>query len=77
MIVVHGIVPVAGQSLVVIVSVYESCSATPLLRKARITVGMTKEELIQELNGDIEKEYAATIQYVQHASMISRCRMTA
>jgi bacterioferritin len=34
-------------------------------------LGITKEELIKELNSDIEKEYAAVIQYVQHASVIS------
>jgi len=32
---------------------------------------MTKEELIQELNGDIENEFAATVQYTQHASVMS------
>jgi len=34
-------------------------------------VGITTEELIKELNSDIESEYAAVVQYVQHASVIS------
>lgn len=31
---------------------------------------MSKEELIDLLNKDLEKEYAATIQYIQHVAMI-------
>jgi bacterioferritin len=31
---------------------------------------ISKEELIKELNKDLEWEYAAAIQYVQHASVI-------
>ena len=32
---------------------------------------LTREELIDELNRDLTKEYAALIQYVQHASVIT------
>jgi bacterioferritin len=32
---------------------------------------MSKEQLLKELNKDLEWEYAAAIQYVQHASVIS------
>ncbi|MBD3311405.1 MAG: ferritin-like domain-containing protein [Candidatus Magasanikbacteria bacterium] len=32
---------------------------------------MTKEEFIVELNKDLEYEYAAAIQYVQHAAVIT------
>ncbi len=32
---------------------------------------MTKEEFIKELNKDLEWEYAAAIQYVQHAAVIT------
>ncbi len=31
---------------------------------------ITKEKLIEELNKDLEWEYAAAVQYVQHAAMI-------
>jgi len=31
----------------------------------------TKEEFITHLNKDLEKEYAAAIQYIQHASVIT------
>ena len=34
-------------------------------------MGTTKEKLIEELNKDIEWEYAATIQYIQHAAVIT------
>jgi bacterioferritin len=34
-------------------------------------MALTKEKLIEELNKDLEWEYAAAIQYVQHASVIS------
>ena len=32
---------------------------------------MTKEELITELNGDLAYEYAAAIQYIQHAATLT------
>jgi bacterioferritin len=32
---------------------------------------ITKEKLLEELNKDLEWEYAAAIQYVQHATVIS------
>jgi bacterioferritin len=32
---------------------------------------ITREKLIEELNKDLEWEYAAAVQYVQHASVIS------
>ncbi|WP_456402376.1 ferritin-like domain-containing protein [Persephonella sp.] len=32
---------------------------------------ITREKLIEELNKDLEWEYAAAIQYVQHASLIT------
>ncbi|WP_457640577.1 ferritin-like domain-containing protein [Persephonella sp.] len=32
---------------------------------------VTREKLIEELNKDLEWEYAAAIQYVQHASLIT------
>jgi bacterioferritin len=32
---------------------------------------ITKEKLIEELNKDLEWEYAAAIQYIQHASVIT------
>jgi len=34
-------------------------------------MGITKDNLIKELNKDLEWEYAAAIQYVQHASVIT------
>jgi len=34
-------------------------------------VGITKEELLEKLNSDLAWEYAALIQYVQHASVIT------
>ena len=34
-------------------------------------MGITKEELLEKLNGDLAWEYAALIQYVQHASVIT------
>ena len=34
-------------------------------------MAITKAKLIEELNKDLEWEYAAAIQYVQHASVIS------
>ena len=34
-------------------------------------MGITKEKLIEELNKDIEWEYAAMIQYIQHAAVIT------
>ena len=34
-------------------------------------MGITKDKLIEELNKDLEWEYAAAIQYVQHASVIT------
>lgn len=34
-------------------------------------MAITKEEFIAELNKDLEYEYAAAIQYVQHASVIT------
>lgn len=34
-------------------------------------MALTKQELIKELNKDLEWEYAAAIQYVQHAAMIT------
>lgn len=34
-------------------------------------MSITKEELITLLNGDITKEWAAAVQYVQHAAMIT------
>lgn len=34
-------------------------------------MNITKEELISKLNKDLEWEYAALIQYVQHASVIT------
>lgn len=33
-------------------------------------MSITREELIRELNKDLEWEYAAAVQYVQHASVI-------
>jgi bacterioferritin len=35
------------------------------------TAGITKEQLIDELNRDLAKEYQALIQYVQHAAVIT------
>jgi bacterioferritin len=35
------------------------------------TGGITKEQLIAELNNDLTKEYQALIQYVQHAAVIT------
>ncbi|MFO7594508.1 MAG: ferritin-like domain-containing protein [Pseudomonadota bacterium] len=32
---------------------------------------ITKEKLIQELNKDLELEYAAAVQYVQHAAVLT------
>lgn len=34
-------------------------------------MAITKERLLEELNRDLEYEYAAAIQYIQHASVIS------
>ena len=34
-------------------------------------MAITKEEFIKELNKDLEYEYAAAIQYVQHATVIT------
>lgn len=34
-------------------------------------MAITKEEFIKELNKDLEYEYAAAIQYVQHAAVIT------
>ena len=34
-------------------------------------MGITREELLEKLNGDLAWEYAALIQYVQHASVIT------
>ena len=34
-------------------------------------MSITKEELLDKLNGDLAWEYAALIQYVQHASVIT------
>lgn len=34
-------------------------------------MSITKEELIAKLNRDVEWEYAAAIQYIQHASVIT------
>ncbi len=34
-------------------------------------MGITKEELLEKLNNDLAWEYAALIQYVQHASVIT------
>ncbi len=34
-------------------------------------MAITKDEFIKELNKDLEYEYAAAIQYVQHASVIT------
>ena len=34
-------------------------------------MAITKEKLLQELNKDLEWEFAAAIQYVQHASVIT------
>ncbi|MGK7344274.1 MAG: ferritin-like domain-containing protein [Candidatus Nitrospinota bacterium M3_3B_026] len=34
-------------------------------------MSITKEELIAKLNKDVEWEYAAAIQYIQHASVIT------
>lgn len=34
-------------------------------------MGVTKDELLSKLNKDLEWEYAALIQYVQHASVIT------
>lgn len=34
-------------------------------------MAITKEELVKELNKDLEWEYAAAIQYIQHASVIT------
>ncbi|ACO04657.1 MAG TPA: ferritin [Persephonella sp.] len=33
--------------------------------------GITREKFIEELNKDLEWEYAAAIQYIQHASLIT------
>lgn len=38
---------------------------------------MTKDELIKQLNEDISDEFASTIQYVHHASMITGARFVA
>jgi len=34
-------------------------------------MAITKEELIKELNKDLEWEFAAAIQYVQHSTVIT------
>jgi len=39
--------------------------------KARSTMKITKKKLIEELNKDLEWEYSAAIQYVQHAAVIT------
>jgi len=39
-------------------------------------MNITKEELLAKLNKDIEWEYTAVIQYVQHASVISGSKYT-
>jgi bacterioferritin len=36
----------------------------------RVIMVLTKEELLKELNKDLEWEYAAAIQYIQHAAVI-------
>ncbi len=33
-------------------------------------MAITKEKLIEELNKDLEWEYASAVQYIQHASMV-------
>ncbi len=40
-------------------------------------MGITKEELLAKLNKDLEWEYAASIQYVQHASVMSGAKYNA
>jgi len=40
-----------------------------MLRRYYMTI--TKDKLIKELNKDVELEYAAMIQYIQHASVIT------
>lgn len=39
-------------------------------------MAITREELIKYLNKDLEWEYAATVQYVQHAAVISGPKYT-
>jgi bacterioferritin len=39
--------------------------------KGEIAVEITKEQLIANLNGDLAWEYAALVQYVQHAAVIT------
>lgn len=39
-------------------------------------MAITKEELLSKLNKDLEWEYAAAIQYVQHSSVISGSKYT-
>lgn len=34
-------------------------------------MAITKEELIEKLNGDLAKEYAAIVQYTQHSGVIT------
>jgi len=34
-------------------------------------MSVTKQTLLAELNKDLEREYAAAIQYVQHASVMT------
>ena len=34
-------------------------------------MSVTKQEFINELNKDLEFEYAAAIQYIQHAALIT------
>ena len=34
-------------------------------------MGITKEKIIEELNKDLEWEYAAAVQYVQHAAVMT------
>ena len=40
-------------------------------KKVEINMPTTKEKLIEELNRDLEWEYAAAIQYVQHAAVMT------
>ncbi len=39
-------------------------------------MGTTKEELIEKLNKDLEWEYAAAIQYVQHSAVLTGPKYT-
>ncbi len=53
----------------------EAPQASPNVRREtggeEVGVGITKEQLLENLNGDLAWEYAALIQYVQHASVIT------